>query len=100
MSSPDLSSIYCSVFDRKHRHTVRKCLKKPWINANVKNNSFQEIARHLRPGTLRAMFGKDKIKNAVHCSDLPEDGLIEVCMLVCWFFGLQCSELLKTAFVH
>ena len=24
------------------------------------------------------MFGKDKIKNAVHCTDLPEDGLIEV----------------------
>ncbi|XP_058960301.1 nucleoside diphosphate kinase homolog 7-like [Pocillopora verrucosa] len=40
--------------------------------------SDPEIARHLRPGTLRAMFGKDKIKNAVHCTDLPEDGLIEV----------------------
>ena len=24
------------------------------------------------------MFGKDKIRNAIHCSDLPEDGLIEV----------------------
>lgn len=40
--------------------------------------SDPEIARHLRPGTLRAMFGKDKIRNAIHCSDLPEDGLIEV----------------------
>lgn len=63
--------------------------KKPKIDINVKNTDcFQEIARHLRPGTLRAMFGKDKIKNAVHCSDLPEDGLIEVCTLVCWFLDL------------
>ncbi|GAB5583384.1 nucleoside diphosphate kinase 7 isoform X1 [Prionailurus iriomotensis] len=37
-----------------------------------------EIARHLRPGTLRAIFGKTKIQNAVHCTDLPEDGLLEV----------------------
>ncbi|XP_036609420.1 nucleoside diphosphate kinase 7 isoform X3 [Trichosurus vulpecula] len=36
-----------------------------------------EIARHLRPGTLRALFGKSKIQNAVHCTDLPEDGLLE-----------------------
>ncbi|XP_074829752.1 nucleoside diphosphate kinase homolog 7 isoform X2 [Natator depressus] len=38
----------------------------------------KEIARHLRPGTLRAIFGKNKIQNAVHCTDLPEDGLLEV----------------------
>ncbi|XP_032319676.1 nucleoside diphosphate kinase 7 isoform X5 [Camelus ferus] len=37
-----------------------------------------EIARHLRPGTLRAIFGKTKIQNAVHCTDLPEDGPLEV----------------------
>ncbi|XP_072504807.1 nucleoside diphosphate kinase homolog 7 isoform X2 [Notamacropus eugenii] len=37
-----------------------------------------EIARHLRPGTLRALFGKNRIQNAVHCTDLPEDGLLEV----------------------
>lgn len=37
-----------------------------------------EIARHLRPRTLRALFGQDKIKNAVHCTDLPEDGQLEV----------------------
>ncbi|CAK7311788.1 Nucleoside diphosphate kinase 7 [Vulpes lagopus] len=37
-----------------------------------------EIARHLRPGTLRAIFGKTKIQNAVHCTDLPDDGLLEV----------------------
>lgn len=40
--------------------------------------SDPEIARHLRPKTIRAMFGKDKIRNAVHCTDLPEDGVLEV----------------------
>ncbi|XP_075052464.1 nucleoside diphosphate kinase homolog 7 isoform X2 [Mixophyes fleayi] len=37
-----------------------------------------EIARHLRPNTLRAQFGKTKVKNAVHCTDLPEDAVLEV----------------------
>jgi len=37
-----------------------------------------EIARHLRPRTLRALFGSDKINNAVHCTDLPDDGQLEV----------------------
>uniref|UniRef100_A0A3B1K946 Nucleoside diphosphate kinase homolog 7 n=1 Tax=Astyanax mexicanus TaxID=7994 RepID=A0A3B1K946_ASTMX len=37
-----------------------------------------EIARHLRPTTLRALYGKNKVQNAVHCTDLPEDGLLEV----------------------
>lgn len=23
------------------------------------------------------MFGQDKVKNAVHCTDLPEDGALE-----------------------
>ena len=37
-----------------------------------------DIARELRPNTLRAMFGKDRVKNAVHCTDLPDDGILEV----------------------
>ncbi|XP_022088200.1 nucleoside diphosphate kinase 7-like [Acanthaster planci] len=37
-----------------------------------------EIARNLRPKTLRAIFGHNKIKNAVHCTDLPEDCPLEV----------------------
>uniref|UniRef100_A0A8C5N3G3 Nucleoside diphosphate kinase B n=1 Tax=Gouania willdenowi TaxID=441366 RepID=A0A8C5N3G3_GOUWI len=36
-----------------------------------------EVAQHLRPNTLRALYGKDKVKNAVHCTDLPEDGVLE-----------------------
>jgi nucleoside diphosphate kinase len=43
--------------------------------------SDPEIARHIRPNTLRAAFGKDKVKNAVHCTDLPEDGPLEVTSL-------------------
>lgn len=34
---------------------------------------FQEIAQKLRPHTLRAEFGVNKICNAVHCTDLKED---------------------------
>jgi nucleoside-diphosphate kinase len=37
-----------------------------------------EIAKILRPNTIRAMFGKDRVKNAVHCTDLPTDGVLEV----------------------
>lgn len=37
-----------------------------------------EVAKHLRPDTLRAKFGIDRVRNAMHCTDLPEDGLLEV----------------------
>lgn len=40
--------------------------------------SDPEIARHLRPHTIRAKFGHDKIKNALHCTDLPDDSTLEV----------------------
>lgn len=37
-----------------------------------------EIARKLEPTTLRARFGLDRVQNAVHCTDLSEDGRLEV----------------------
>ncbi|CAH0695308.1 unnamed protein product [Spodoptera exigua] len=37
-----------------------------------------EVARLLRPYTLRAKLGNTKVQNAIHCSDLAEDGLLEV----------------------
>ena len=37
-----------------------------------------EIARVLRGKSLRARFGLTKVQNAVHCTDLPEDGELEV----------------------
>lgn len=36
-----------------------------------------EVAKQLRPDTIRARFGLDRVQNAVHCTDLPEDGVLE-----------------------
>lgn len=36
-----------------------------------------EIAKVLRPSSLRARFGETRVCNAVHCTDLPEDGTLE-----------------------
>lgn len=36
-----------------------------------------DMAKELRPGTIRALFGVDNIRNAIHCTDLPVDGLTE-----------------------
>ena len=40
-----------------------------------------EVAKVLRPKSLRAQFGADRVRNAVHCTDLAADG------------GLECSYL-------
>lgn len=37
-----------------------------------------ELGRVLRPKSLRALFGLNKIRNGVHCTDLAEDGQLEV----------------------
>lgn len=42
------------------------------------NLFLQEIAKRIRPNTIRAHFGKSKVENAVHVTDLPEDSLLEV----------------------
>ena len=36
-----------------------------------------EIAKVLRPKSLRAIFGIDRVRNVCHCTDLPEDGVLE-----------------------
>ena len=36
-----------------------------------------EVAKHLRPNTIRSRYGADRVMNAVHCTDLPEDGTLE-----------------------
>lgn len=35
------------------------------------------VAKHIRGNTLRARFGADRVQNAVHCTDLPDDGPLE-----------------------
>ena len=37
-----------------------------------------ELARVLRPKSIRAQLGLNKIKNGIHCTDLVEDGQLEV----------------------
>ena len=37
-----------------------------------------ELAKLLRPTSLRARFGENLNLNAVHCTDLPDDGPLEV----------------------
>lgn len=37
-----------------------------------------QIAKQIRPHTLRARFGISRYRNAVHCTDLPEDTVLEL----------------------
>lgn len=37
-----------------------------------------ETARRTNPESIRAKFGGDRARNAVHCTDLQEDGVLEV----------------------
>ncbi|RHY30198.1 hypothetical protein DYB32_004545 [Aphanomyces invadans] len=36
-----------------------------------------DMAKELKPATIRARFGADRVHNAVHCTDLSEDGALE-----------------------
>lgn len=36
-----------------------------------------EMAKELKPQTIRAQFGHDRVRNAVHCTDLAEDSVLE-----------------------
>ena len=36
-----------------------------------------DIAKNLRPNTIRSRFGHSRTINAVHCTDLEEDGVLE-----------------------
>ncbi|TYZ64045.1 hypothetical protein PybrP1_011903 [[Pythium] brassicae (nom. inval.)] len=52
-----------------------------------------EMAKELRPHTIRARFGHDRVRNAVHCTDLAEDGMLESE----YFFDILSKRQLKSA---
>ncbi|CAH4031242.1 nucleoside diphosphate kinase 7-like [Pieris brassicae] len=47
-----------------------------------------DLARQLYPESIRALYGKSILYNAVHCTDLPEDGELEVE----YFFKLLAND--------
>lgn len=58
------------------------------MDAAIANSTFNEfrefvgpkdpeIAKYIRPHTLRAKYGADRVQNGVHCTDLQEDGVLE-----------------------
>lgn len=55
-----------------------------------------ELARVLRPTTLRARFGITRQRHAIHCTDLPEDSALETS----YFFSVlqQQQQPATTAF--
>jgi nucleoside-diphosphate kinase len=59
-------------------------IKQPQNRSNVVNDFRDfvgpwdvEMAAELKPGCIRAMFGKSRTENAVHCTDLADDGAQE-----------------------
>ena len=36
-----------------------------------------DMAKELRPESIRGKYGLDNVRNAVHCTDLAQDGQIE-----------------------
>ncbi|XP_024869151.1 nucleoside diphosphate kinase 7-like [Temnothorax curvispinosus] len=71
----ELQSGPCIVMEVSHKD------ESPNIVADFRNlcgPMDPDIARQIRPNTLRAKYGKTKVQNAIHCSDLPEDGILEV----------------------
>ncbi|KFM66199.1 Nucleoside diphosphate kinase 7, partial [Stegodyphus mimosarum] len=91
-TSSEFLDVYKGVVS-EYREMVEQLMTGPCIaleiNTPLKENvatefrtfvgpSDPEIARKLRPGTLRAKYGQDKVKNAVHCTDLVEDTILEL----------------------
>lgn len=45
------------------------------------------IAKELEQDSVRALFGYDKVRNAIHCTDLPDDTKLELN----YMFSILCE---------
>lgn len=72
----------------KYEDIVAHCIEGPCLALHVaaKVDEFRRlagptdahIAKVLRPASLRATFGLDAVKNALHCTDMAEDATLEL----------------------
>ena len=77
--------IECNQDNNKENQSSNQQDERRTINGNSTFNEFRdfagpkdpEIAKYIRPQTLRAKYGTDRVQNAVHCTDLQEDGHLE-----------------------
>ena len=51
-----------------------------------------DLARNVRPKSLRALFGKNTTKNCCHCTDLTDDGDMECGYLFQTLAGLEVQN--------
>jgi nucleoside-diphosphate kinase len=45
------------------------------------------VAKELQSSSIRALFGNDKVRNAIHCTDLPDDTKLELS----YMFQILCE---------
>lgn len=41
-----------------------------------------ELARAIRPNSIRAMYGESVVQNAVHCTEVADDAILEVSLVL------------------
>ena len=70
-----LSSGLSIVVELKYESSAKESVPKM---REIVGPSDPEVARSVRPNSIRAKFGKNNDENVVHCTDLPEDGKLEV----------------------
>ena len=92
-AAAEFLSIYKGVFPQ-YVEMVEEMCSAPLIALEVKRDSNStgdvveafraqagpwgySVALELKPQSIRAKFGKSTVENAIHCTDIPKDGVIE-----------------------